>query len=559
MPSKRNPAHRQGIAMMLVLVSLALATILASAYLASRDNSLVIGRNSTAAARARWAALSALETGVAVLQTEADWRTSHTDGVLLDSYPLAGAAITLTVSDLETAAPPTDTSEYLEVTAKATVDIDGDGTADGVQETKIEAYAPIVAGDRVAIDLGEFAIFVEDDVILNDSTTVARWPSAPLSEMGRRIAIGTQATASSSVDVRDTAACIDTTVYYQNGASSSLVANATGPPIAEVEQPFEMPFWPGPGPGVPDPGSPTPPDLRPSAGDSVTITSDERFDDIVVEEAELTLQGDITVVCDDLLEIDDQSKCYIDGNVTLVAFGDFEVKDDSFIELLDGATLTVFAGDDVEIRNGYIGEQRPNNDRDHTGNAPYMDPLRIRYYSIDHAAVDTHYWLIRLNSVVKGSIYGHPVVLRIYDDSAVYGRIAVRDVRFTGNSGLYYDHALDEQQGYTNPDSLLIDGSTGDLDSAFLSLTSLDPASIQALADATDAYIHANGDTTAPAGAVVPEPPSPGDPTPRPVLVTYEITTFGMDMSQWERSHADPVVQDGGGGGGGGGGKQQVN
>jgi hypothetical protein len=31
----------------------------------------------------------------------------------------------------------------------------------------------------------------------------------------------------------------------------------------------------------------------------------------------------------------------------------------------------------------------------------------------------------------------------------------------------------------------------------------------------------------------------------------YGISTFGMDMSQWERGHADPVVVEGGGGKGG--------
>jgi hypothetical protein len=543
--------------MMMVLVSLALATILASAYLASRDNSIVIGRNSTATAAARWASLSALETSVAVLQTETDWRTTHTNGVLIENYPLAGADITITARDLETGAPPTDASEYLELTAKASVDIDGDGRADGIQEATFEVYVPTVAGDRVSIDLAEFAIFVEDDIIMSDSATVARWAYSPLDPLGRRILLGTQATASSSVDVRDNAACIDTTVYYQQGASSSLVANATGPPIIEVEQPFEIPFWPGPGPGVPDPGGPTPPDLRPGAGDSVTINSDERFDDVVIEEAEVTLQGDITVVCDDLFEVDDLSMLYIDGNVTLVVFRDFEVKDGSAVELLDGATLTVFVGDDIEVRNGYIGEQRPNSDRDHTGNAPYMDPLRIKIYSIDHAPVDTYSWILKYNSVVKGSVYGRPVEFRINGDSAVYGRVAVRDIRITSNSGLFYDHSLDEQQGYANPDSILINGSTGDLDSTFLGLTGLDPAAVQALADVTNTFIHANGTTIVPVGAVSPEPPSPGEPTPRPVLVQYGITSFGMDMGQWERSNADPVVQAGGGGGGGG--KQQVN
>jgi hypothetical protein len=536
---------------------LALATILASAYLASRDNSLVIGQNATASAAARWAALSAMETTVAVLETETDWRTAHTNGVLLENFPLAGAAITITVRDLETDAPPTATSEYLEVTAKASVDIDDDGSADGIQATTFQAYVPIVAGDRVSIDLAEFAIFVEDDITLNDTATVARWATAPLGPLGLRILLATQATASSSIAVLDNSVCIDTTAYYESGASSSLVVNATGPPILEVEQPFEIPFWPGPGPGVPDPGGPTPPDLQPSGGASVTINSDERFDDVIVEDAELLLQGDITVISDDLFEIDDQSKVTIDGNVTIVAFRDFEVKDQSAIELMDGATLTVFIGDDVEIRNGYIGEQRPNDVRDATGNAPYMDPLRIKFYSIDDTPVDTHLWIIRLNSVVKGSIYGRPVELRINDDSAVYGRVAVRDVRFTGTSGLFYDHSIDEHQGYSNPDSILINASTGNLDSTFLGLTGLDPVFVQALADVTATYIHANGTTIVPITAAPVDPPGPGDPTPRPVPVEYAITTFGMDMGQWERANAEPAVQEGGGGGGGG--KQQVN
>ena len=69
MSGTRTAANRRGLAMMLVLVSVALATILASAYLASRDNSVVIGRNCTAAASARWSALSALETSFVLLMS----------------------------------------------------------------------------------------------------------------------------------------------------------------------------------------------------------------------------------------------------------------------------------------------------------------------------------------------------------------------------------------------------------------------------------------------------------------------------------------------------------
>ncbi len=79
--------------MMLVLVSLAMASILATAYMVSRDNAVAITSNNTAAMQARWAALSAFETTTALLQTETDWRLNHVNGMLLDGYEIAGAKV----------------------------------------------------------------------------------------------------------------------------------------------------------------------------------------------------------------------------------------------------------------------------------------------------------------------------------------------------------------------------------------------------------------------------------------------------------------------------------
>ncbi len=54
-----NP-RRRGVAMLLVIVSLMMATIMATAYLASRDNSAAIGQNIASAAAARWSATTGL-------------------------------------------------------------------------------------------------------------------------------------------------------------------------------------------------------------------------------------------------------------------------------------------------------------------------------------------------------------------------------------------------------------------------------------------------------------------------------------------------------------------
>ena len=53
-----SQVKRRGIAMLLVLVCLFTATIIATSYLASRDNSAAIGSNVTEASAARWSAAS---------------------------------------------------------------------------------------------------------------------------------------------------------------------------------------------------------------------------------------------------------------------------------------------------------------------------------------------------------------------------------------------------------------------------------------------------------------------------------------------------------------------
>ena len=75
---------------------------------------------------------------------------------------------------------------------------------------------------------------------------------------------------------------------------------------------------------MPDPDGSVTTDYRPGSGDTDTFITDQRFQDIVIEEAQVTLQGDITVISDDHFEIDDGSRVFIDGNVTLVSFEDFQ-------------------------------------------------------------------------------------------------------------------------------------------------------------------------------------------------------------------------------------------
>lgn len=363
--------------MMLVLLSVSMATILAVSYLASRDNSTAISRNIESAITARWAALSALETGVAILETEVDWRTFDPQGMLLWNYPLSGASISLIVADLATGQPPDSRTEHVLLVARATVN--------GVtQRATATAYVPTVPADATAaVDLAEFAVFGSQKILLTQNATIARWPTAALSTLGPRVRLGIQAIAAGSVELRDNAAAIDSTVYHGPGASGALVLNASGPAIKQVGllDQIPMPAAPLTNARYPD-GNSSSPDL--SSNGSATVNTDSRWHNVALSTSAglLTLRGDLTAVAEGDLNLSTGAGILIDGNVELVVFGNATL-DTAFIELTDTATLTLYLGGDLTLTDSYIGEERPDNTRDNTGYAPHINPLRIQIFSIN--------------------------------------------------------------------------------------------------------------------------------------------------------------------------------
>jgi hypothetical protein len=180
-----------------------------------------------------------------------------------------------------------------------------------------------------------------------------------------------------------------------------------------------------------------------------------------------------------------------------------------------------------------------------------MDPLVIRVFTIEDTPHTVRNWDLWANSVVKASMYGETLEVVIHNDSALYGRVAGNRFASRGNGAFYYDPALDERAGYVDPDSNLYD-TDGSLLAAYTAGFTLDPDSLQALADTTGNVIIANGEAVAPLSGP-PPPPSAGDPTPRPVPVESILVSFGPDMSVWEYPGSDEA---GGGGGAGGGGTE---
>ncbi len=449
MRNHHNPTRR-GVAMLLVIISLMMATIMATAYLASRDNSAAIGQNIASAAAARWSATTGLQLGLTVFETETDWRTNHINGKLLDDYLMDGALIDLDIIDLATGQPPTDKAEYIRLTSTAVVD-------DVQQVATAVAYVPLYYDTSVSVDLSEFAIFTANDLELSDDAVVTRWPTAPLADLGLRIAVGTQAVDSASINLLDNAAAIDTTVYHDPGASAALIANNSGSSVEQVALSGAIPMPAAPDSGVVEPDDDDDDDddsENPSVntmGATITVGSSGRWNEVIHTGSQVTFQGDITLITDNDCKLLAGSKLLIDGNVTLVVFGDL-IMDDSAIELMPGSTLDIYVRGAMMLTDSYIGDERVDNARDNSGNAPYMDPDRVQIYSLPPNQND---WSLKKNSVVKASIYAPGYAMEIADDSAVYGRVAASELTIKNQGALFYDHSLDSRNGYTNTESEL--------------------------------------------------------------------------------------------------------
>lgn len=521
--------------MLLVIIALMMATILTSAYLASRDNSAAIGANVTSAAAARWAADSGLEFGIAILETEKPWRTSHSGGRLVSNYPIAGGTVNIDLVDMESGLAPDDNTVYVRVTSIATVD--------GVDQTAVaECRVPLAGASEIDVDLSEFAVFAAQALHMEGAATIGRWPMAPLASLGQRVHLGTQATTASSIALAGDAASIDTTVFHGPGASAMLVAVAKGQPpeTAEFLDQMVMPASPSSGVSTP-PAIPLSTNLSQTTG-SVTTTANSRWKTVSLSNtATRTLRGNITVVTDEDLLLSNTAKLVIDGQVKLVVFGDLRM-DGGSIELKPNARLTMFVRgrgvNAIDLRDAYIGELRAVATRDATGKAAYMDPERVQLFSLPGGAAGSE-WRIRDNTVVKASMYlpDAPSML-LRDTSAVYGRIAAPNMTIRDSASVFYDPSLDSRAGYTSEVSPIWDANKR-LQTEVKTLVSLDASALQVVADGLGKVVRALTDLEVdykPTGSTSTTPPavSPTDPTPRTVVVETNYVTFGNALQSWE-------------------------
>ncbi|GEM_PF-2268800 len=527
---RRGSTRRRGVAIVLVIVAIAAAAIIGSAYVASQLNAPQIVGNVTSGIEARYIADSGADLATAIMECDTfDWRTAQINGVLVDNLPVGNGHVTIEVKDVA-GNNPDSTCEYPVIVSKG--DTRGMKQIVGMQ---VHAPRPAVTEKSVDVDLSEFAAFgnASIDVI---SGWITRWPASPMAKVGLPLKVGTNAVTNGALRIADATAAPDSIGYVMASAPIGTITDAKNGPAPIRRSDFsksETVLLPAP--PTPDLGgllwaTPKAPNI--TSDTNSTVSSDRRHTSLTVDNgATLTIDlagGNRVVGISGPLLVQNGGVLQINnGHLDLVVQGALNMFYGGALCLGPDASLTLWIGGTMSIDDSVIG--LPVRWRDAARDArkgadEYFDPGLCTVYrinainSIDLTPLDADNatawtwsdntiksWIISTNSYVCARIYGHAKVSFSLDNrSAVFGNIVANNIVVANESAIYYDHSLDVNLGYTNPDSALYAAPLDLRDDIRLALTDLN--------DSTLASINAL------LAAALPPPPvaiDPMAPTPR--------------------------------------------
>jgi hypothetical protein len=493
---KTNNHSRRGIALMLVMIAVLVTGSMAVAYFGSRDNSIAISSNVEASARARAVAESGLDLAVAILETDSDWRTQHTDGVLLDAFSFGGGEITVTIYDSETDLPPTESTNKVSISILSSI---------GAISQTTEATAIIIPyEEEFDLDYSEYAIFAKSEISIQGAASVQQWTASPLASLQNPLQIGTLATNPMSIQI-DSQRQHSNLLLHTPSNSSAMISSTIS---SSFKLSNVLPFL----------NPPLPPTLNKELGFLDKHNSSRRDK----HNSSRRDKHDSSRRIDDFLDIQDGSyeidelhlfgkkTLYIHGDVTLTIHDELILKNASII-LADDATLTLHINGDVRIDSSYIGNENQSINS-------WSDPSRVQLYGHDDSD-----WEIGGASTIKGEMYAPECDIEFRGIATLCGRVAADEVSLLGASRLLYDQTLDHG-GFGDVASSLY-SEDGTLLPSIEQLTRLDPILIDALYESANVSENNTFQSWQNWWST---------PTERPNEVVYTLLVYGMDAHRWE-------------------------
>jgi len=447
----RAPSRR-GVAMVLVLVCMVVGTILAAAALTSNSNSSLIGTNAADSAAAHWAAESAVNYAVAVIEQTPDW-SADVDQILSGGY-LAGGEVKIEVTALDGSAP-TNTDREILVTAT--------GTVSGINVTvqRIVSIAPSkVMTEALDPFLGEFGIFATQRVTLDAGAVVSKWSASPEAMTGRPVHLGTGFSSSGDLLIHADAMISECAIALDANASGSLkdaaIAISTAcAPVVLI--PVEVP-------AVPKPcrtDFPTTPAATTSVtyntATPVTVTDAGRYTQIRVgATSTVTLDAAVSPLYTiDTLQIINGGTLRIKGDVA-IKVNALVMNTNGSIELADDSSrLALYTLGNTSITDAVIGVPRTvlaSTGRSCTDLPGTLLPRRIQLLPVSAASggAATPTVTITGGSLAVMCIHAPTANVMVGSGSALVGRATGAIVRIDATSSLRYDPRLDTRAGFTS-------------------------------------------------------------------------------------------------------------
>lgn len=509
--SVRMGAHRgrrRGVALLLAIFAMVVVGSTTVAYVASRESGVLVASSARVAPEARSLAAAGMDLTLRILRYgTSDWRTNHTNGRLLNQYPLDGGFVTVDLVDIERRAAgvpnpvPTAATTQLEVTVNST----RDGTA----------WTSVANMSIPSVVMGQYAIFANKILAITGTNNfIGRWPNAPLSAQAYRVNLGTNALAptwNSASPWQGTGVWLQegcsfepgvlgavesdpdtakaTWVYYPNAASDVPLAGATASLVGAKRLSADQSSTLIAAPAAPSVSSPFTSYTAAVVLNNQTITYSQPFrikaallPQINTRNFEVRNNSVVTLNAGTYeiwgSWILRNSRIIIQGDVRIVVNPNLALTGldwrDSSIELNSNSTLEIYNGYSMDMRNCWIGGRvictsepdvnkrdgdphrkeffgqfQPNACYASAPSSPqYIEPWRVRFYPMSQFLSSYFTWDI-LNSSVVGSLYLPNNPIRFQGNSRVYGRVACNQLLVYDTASFYYDHALDQATGLT--------------------------------------------------------------------------------------------------------------
>lgn len=446
-------AERRGVAMMLAILSVATASVLTAAYIASRESTPAIGANASAAVASECAARSAANTAIAILETQANWAGDADPTALVTDFAIAGAKVTVLVTDLQ-GNPPTATTTDLLVTSTA---VSGATRAVAQRVVRYQrATTPIVAIDPY---LGEFALFSTGTLTIDSAATVANWSKSPAALAAKKVRLGAGFAASASLTIDPAATVVDTSLIVNSSGTAALksrvgdaklvAGDALPLDVPAVQASLPLGFTLIPVASLTN---------RSYSGVSGATLAAGRYENVnITNQFVATLDaanGPMYSVNN--LTLDTQGVLRIRGNVQICIRGDLAVSNRATVELGDAnATVTFYLARHASVNDAGLGIGRTvarDTNRSATGVASYTAPDRVRFVSLNPLSGGTasgHMFVVTAKALALGCFHLPGATVLIDSNSGLIGRVTGANVRVRSNGTLLYDPALDSNAGFT--------------------------------------------------------------------------------------------------------------